>query len=243
MKGIIIFDLDGTICDSMESHSIAFAKSLNKNYGIDEILSKKIYFETSGAPLDFQFKKVIRHSLNKEVSDKSIQVLINQFWNILSGHEVIIFPGIDLLIKVLYKLNYFLCVSTGSEYFVAEKVLKGNNIFDEFHVVAGSDYSKSSRFKKGEAHIDYIKKKLNIKTKYFTQNTLIVSDGISDMKFAKDLSVFGVGVPTTNSSQQLYDSGANIVIERTVDLYSLLIWDGEFRTMKDAIEKIKMHSI
>ena len=54
--GAIIFDLDGTLIDSMTQHRTTFSNILSENFRIPKNFSEEIYMHTAGKPLDEQFE-------------------------------------------------------------------------------------------------------------------------------------------------------------------------------------------
>jgi len=57
--GLLIFDMDGTLIDSMELHAQVFSQILYERFDIPVEVSKTEYLKTAGKPLDEQFKHVI----------------------------------------------------------------------------------------------------------------------------------------------------------------------------------------
>ena len=111
-QGLIIFDLDGTILDSMQLHATVFAQILGEQYGIAEEVSRSSYYHMSGHPLGRQFGHVIE---GKEPVDTArIRENVEDFYARIRLHDPVLFPDVLPALNKLWRAGYVLVVCSGN---------------------------------------------------------------------------------------------------------------------------------
>jgi len=137
-KGLI-FDLDGTIADTMPIHYIAWKKTVAR-YGIK--LSQKIFYSLAGVPA---YETV--NELNKIFSVKmdagKVSVEKEQEYEKNMFMAKPIEPAVRLIHKYAGKLP--LSIGTGADRIIAEKALKIIGLASYFPVVVTSDDVKNGK--------------------------------------------------------------------------------------------------
>ena len=135
---IIIFDFDGVILDSENSHFIAFNEGLknhNINISEDEYYSKYISLDDRGVITN------VVNDKNISVTNEEIDMIIknkNDYFESRLIDNSKLFPGVEELIIQLSK-NFVLSIGSGANRSEIIKTLKNNNIYDYFEIIVSAD--------------------------------------------------------------------------------------------------------
>ncbi|GIR29091.1 beta-phosphoglucomutase [bacterium] len=135
---IIIFDFDGVILDSENSHFIAFnegLKNLNINISEDEYYSKYISLDDRGVITN------VVNDKNISVTNEEIDMIIknkNDYFESRLIDNSKLFPGVEELIIQLSK-NFVLSIGSGANRSEIIKTLKNNNIYDYFEIIVSAN--------------------------------------------------------------------------------------------------------
>ncbi len=209
-KNLIVFDIDGTITDSVKVHQKAFYKML---------------IEIGVSKIDIEFNSFMHHTdsyIAKEIyeNDQDLtfsQQKLTEFENGLNEkiklenfNEV---AGAKKLIEKLEKENDFgICYATGSLRKPAEYKLKSIGInFKDIQLVASNNILERENIVK-EAILNA---KIHYKVKKFDR-IICVGDGLWDLLTAKNLNVEFIGIGLKNK-EILIENGAKIVLENLID--------------------------
>lgn len=231
--GILIFDLDGTLVDSMPGHASAFSGVLHDKFGVDKQFSIKEYMDSAGLPLNQQFKQTLSLA-GIETNDTDEMVVA--FWEHLEHIDVKAFPYTLEIISILHSAGYKLVVSSGSSPEVVCEKLKKAGLYKYIALNLGTDY-KHSLITKGKEHIEIIKKTFKLSSEQFQTNALMIGDGTHDMKIAKQANIASIGVVTDNNETSLISAGADTLIYSIAELVSILCRKGDFRPVNNIIEQ------
>ena len=136
-KGLIIFDLDGTLTDSCPG----ILKSIE--YAIEKlgrtVPSREVLMSFVGPPLLAQFKEVF--GMEDDEAEKAVSYFRERY-NETGVYENSIFSGIDGLLKKLKKDGYTLSVATSKPMKMADTVIRHFNIEGYFDFWQGSSGDK-----------------------------------------------------------------------------------------------------
>lgn len=181
----VFFDFDGTLCNSANIKTLAFAE-LYKEYG-KEIQEKVVeyHLKNAGQSRFVKFHFFEETLLNNKLTDEKINKLSDKFSSIVK-EKIIMADEICGATKLLDKLNYmnvncFIVSATPNDEMkeIVEKK-KWNKYFKE---VLGSPKNKSEL-------INDLMKKYNIKN----NNGIMIGDAISDYNAAMDNSLKFIAV-------------------------------------------------
>jgi phosphoglycolate phosphatase len=222
MLGIIIFDLDGTLVNSMPTHAQAYGEVLSA-FSIPEQASQRDYYFTAGQPLGQQFEHTLS-LLGCAFSEADIQELSHQFLEILRRSQFELFPATAAVVAQLSRAGYVLAISSGSSPDNVAAKLRHASIDGYFSVILGSDYEHGVLLK-GAEHFEQIKKRLGVADAYFIENTLAVGDGPHDMEIARDAGLRAVGIARNHNERELRQAGANNLIDDLDGLLDILAPD------------------
>jgi len=207
----IIFDLDGTLIDSMPLHIAAFKDLLEKHnieIGHNEI-----------EKLSGQSTTKIFKTLKKEYKFKEKIINLREerryhYFKLL-GMKNIVFPGVKKTVQN-FKKNYKIAIATGSSKttFIHSTKKDFQNLFD---VTITIDDVK--RGKPSPDQLLLAAKKMKVKP----SECLMVGDSIFDHIAAKKAGMDSVGVLTgTTSKKELLNSGARYVLKNVNELNKVI---------------------
>lgn len=207
----IIFDLDGTLINSLPYHFLAFKDLLlEHNIRVDDKHLKKMI----GMPTTVILKELKRKNKFREnVQDLREERRYHYFKFI--GMRNIVFPGVTATLKKL-RFNYKVAVATGSSKIVfmhsTGKDFQG--LFD--FVATINDVRKGKPYPE---QFLYTAKRLRVKP----EECLVVGDSIYDALAARRAGMDFIGVISGyNKKQTLLDYGALKVIKSVNELPKIL---------------------
>jgi phosphoglycolate phosphatase len=210
-----IFDLDGTIADfnldykSVRAEVRGFlikkgvpASILSTNESIFEMLKKADIFLKNNSKSTNAFEEV-----REEV------LVIAERYELEAAKDTSLLPGVTETLKTLRKKNLKTALFTINSEKSANYILKRFRIGNLFDVVIPR--SSVRYVKPNPEHLETVLKALMISP----DEAIVVGDGSSDMRCARELKVIAVGLPSgVSSEKELIASGANYVITSLTDL-------------------------
>jgi HAD superfamily hydrolase (TIGR01549 family) len=215
----VIFDLDGTLTSfnidyrSVRADVRSFliraglpASVLSLNESIFEMLKKtEIFMKNNGQP-EKAFMEIRRKAL--EIAEK---------YELEAAKTTGLLPGVLETLKALKKMNLKLGLCTINSEKSTNYILKKFGIADFFDAITPRDYVKY--VKPNTEHLEATLKALNVKP----EEVVVVGDGSSDMRCAKELKAVGVALPTgVSDAKELIASGANYLITSITDVPTLI---------------------
>ena len=170
----IIFDYDGTISDSVNIKTEAFAK-LYSPYG-NQIVKKVVDYHLSNGGIS-RFDKINffhKEYLGIQISKSELDILTKNFSDIVVK-GVINSPYINIVIQFIKEnyMKYNLYISTATPTNEIIEIMKKKNIINYFNRIYGSPESKVK-------HVN----KILLNGPYLKKETIFVGDSIQDKKAA-----------------------------------------------------------
>lgn len=143
MIKLAIFDLDGTLVDSMKYWSMAPYEYVRiKGLKAEEKLSDKFLSMSLRESAEYFKKKYsLEDSIEKMMQD--IDDIMDNFYM----NYVEIKPGIRDLLEALYTRNVKMCIASATDKYLIEKVIKKLNIDKYFSYITTSSIVGSSKSK------------------------------------------------------------------------------------------------
>lgn len=205
-KKLIVFDLDGTLLDSMGIFSEIASYLISWRYKVDRTESRRRYIETSGIPFFKQLELIFPgHYLNRETAQMFEQRKVYATDHLLINSEDK--ETLDFLVAKGYKI----AVSSNNFQENVDRSVK--EICVPFTYVLGY----RDGFSKGKDHLEFVMSQEKINP----EQIVFVADSLSDLRFAKKYSIDFIaklgtfsqhdfenilpGVVTINSIQELRD--------------------------------------
>ncbi len=207
----IVFDLDGTLIDTMKYFGEVASEVINKYYDIPIEKAREMYFETSGVPffqqLEMMFPDDERNSKAAEEYEKNkLSFFFNEpFSPVLR----------DILsnAKKEYPEFIFVVSSNNFENLVREYMKKYNvDVFDEI-------LGFREGFSKGKDHFSFISELYGLKE----EEIVFIGDSWWDAKMALDNNIPFMGISTTFTLKEWVEKYPDItVIEDFKELFDFL---------------------
>ncbi len=176
MVRLVVFDLDGTLVDSMSLYAEKAGELINKHYGLEKDKAIKLYLQTSGLPFLEQLNLLFpqEHQKNKRVAE----LFENWKMEVIKGLRIKEEGG--EVLEELRKRGIITAISSNNLQEYVEKIVRNSGVEVDF--VLGWD---GKDFKKGKPHFSLLEKKTGIHRKHF----LFVGDSLRDLILAKESGV------------------------------------------------------
>lgn len=190
-KSLIIFDIDGTLTDSVKSHQDAFKESL-KLIGV-ELFNDK--FSSYKHHTDSHISKVIYESSTKKIFEPSKKSFEEHLFNLISKEEIKEISGARNFVKKIEDESDFgVCYATGSLFRPAKYKLEQVGIeFIPKLLVASNNIEEREKI---------IQKAIDNSLKYYQidsfERIISFGDGLWDLLSAQNLSLEFIGIGDSN---------------------------------------------
>ncbi len=212
---IIIFDFDGVILDSENSHFIAFnegLKKLNINISEDEYYSKYISLDDRGVITN------VVNDKNISVTNEEIDMIIknkNDYFESRLIDNSKLFPGVEELIIQLSK-NFVLSIGSGANRSEIIKTLKNNNIYDYFEIIVSADEVNNPK----PNPETYNRVLDNINTDFNINEIIVIEDSPGGIEAAKSAGLKCIAITNTFDNKEL--GKADIIVSNYEDILKYL---------------------
>lgn len=215
MEKAVIFDLDGTLIDSI----IDITDSMNAmllRYGYP-LLSVEQMKEIVG----YGATKLVKNAIPATLSETELLERINyynDYYTASNSPKTKLFDGISEMLAELKKRGYMLAVLSNKPQETTDNVneiyLKGQG----FSMVCGQ--SEKIKCKPDRSGVDYILNTLNV----LPENAYFVGDGETDVLTAKAAGIKCVSVLWGNRSKsQLEAAGGNLFADKPSDILKIIL--------------------
>jgi phosphoglycolate phosphatase len=206
----LIFDMDGTLIDSMGTHAAAFAEITSRSSGINQDTLRDLYIRTAGMPLDEQFRLALQES--GVCQTDAIGAMIEQFWDLVSCEQPVVYPHVCEVLEKLHSDGFIMFISSGCAESVIKEKMSRVNLARYFLLMLGTDYvSVTARSGKGPEHFKVIRQKLGVTPEEFRESTAMAGDSRYDMEIARSAGVHAIGVSIGGGATDLRSAGAEAV--------------------------------
>ena len=211
----VIFDLDGTLIDSLEDLANSVNQTLSEfGFNTHEINAYK-HFIGDGV------KILLKRATNEETDEETIEKLHQRFKVIYKKEidsKTKVYEGIYELLENLEKINYPKAILSNKPHNFTLDCM--DNFFSNYSFVNISG-QKDTIAKKPDAQAALlIAKQLNkdVRDIYF------VGDTKTDMQTAKNAGMKAIGVLWGfRDEKELKDNGADFIVSNTDELYNILV--------------------
>lgn len=173
-KNILVFDLDGTLVDSMGAFAHSAGQIMSQLYSCTYEWGKEQYQATSGIPFPDQLQKIFpKNPLNTHANDLFIQEKTKSY------HRSCMFDGAHQSLVELRNQGFHLIISSNNDQIlVTKKMAEYQDLFIE---ILGHQHN----IYKGEDHFRTIEDSLNCSRKQF----IFIGDSLHDALIAQECGV------------------------------------------------------
>lgn len=215
MNKTIIFDLDGTLIDSLKDISICANSVLKElNYPIHKIDDFK-YFIGDGA------KELMRRCLPQNIEEEKVEQALTLFKQYYSNNihtNTKPFDGIYDLLNILQKNNFSLNILSNKPHEFTIKYI--DNLFTEYKFDEIHGQKDGFAKKPSPAGALHIAKALHQEP----HNIYFVGDTSTDMKTAKNCGMIAIGVLWgIRDEKELRKNGADYIIKHPKELLNIVM--------------------
>ncbi len=215
--GLLVFDVDGTLLDSMESHAQVFGDILSEGFGVPRAVARREYFRTAGEPLNVQFDHVLRQRTVGVSADTD--ALCDSFWERIAKDTPPTFSDVPEALETLWSQGYTMGAISGVAQSILARRIRAAALSRFFAFTIGS----SAEFTKGPAYFDVIQESLGISVAELQRNTALIGDGEADMRIGKALRMITIGrLSDEIGAQRLRLGGAMFLVPNLTRLVQLL---------------------
>lgn len=209
---VILFDLDGTVIDSMKGILNAMNYSFGK-MGMRAITQQEL-LPFIGPPIINTLQQ--HFGMDLETANKAISYY-HEYYKVEGWKECVLYNGMAPLFKSLKAKGKKLALATNKPNYYARQILKHHNVDLYFHYIGGTDVEKGIISK--TLVIEDCLSTLNVLDK---NNAVMVGDRHFDVEGA-----FGAGIKTIGVTygygdrQELTQCGAIIVVDTAQEVDEL----------------------
>ena len=217
VKNLVIFDLDGTLVDSVDQiYNAVYLTRKNFNYAQ---VSKEVLISKIGLAASELFSDL---NLNYDDNVKVVESFRGNL-SMIKLTELNLFPNVKELLNLLISRNFSLAIATNKPYWLADKTLKECAIRGNFSFISGGENLPP---KPDKAILENCLKHFNAPA----TTAIMIGDRVEDMLAATSARVVACGVlQGVHDKNQLFEAGAKKVFLHIRDLYELIVqgWDFE----------------
>ncbi len=128
----IVFDLDGTLVDSLDFHAKIFQEVLKKHGFKVKLSDIKALIGLTGVEIVKRLTG-LKESEAKKIYEEKIKLTIER------ANEVRVFPGVRILLEKLKKAGFKLGIATSASRKTAEAILKAKGLLSLFDKIVGAE--------------------------------------------------------------------------------------------------------
>jgi len=217
-KKVIIFDLDGTLIDSVPDLALSIndmLEALHRNTFSQETIR---FWVGNGAPILVKRALLGKKEINKPVDEKLFQKALSIFLDAYKKNLILSTHPYPHVTTTLHKLSqdYTLALVTNKPFIFIEPILKNLGINMLFKVILGGDSLKEK--KPSGMPLLHVCKQLKITPK----EAVMVGDSSNDVLSAKSASIQTIGVSYGyNYGESIERYSPDIIIDQFDDILSL----------------------
>ncbi|MGO3792749.1 MAG: HAD-IA family hydrolase [Enterococcus gilvus] len=205
MKKIVLFDLDGTLTDSIEGilNSIRYMLE-KKGLAISDTETLRSFI---GPPLADSLKAL--YGISEAEAQEAVESY-REYYADQGIKQLTVYPGVEKMLTDLSE-DYSLAIATSKPEFFAEQVIENTGLTKYFTGIFGADLA-GDRSKKADV-ITYALEQLEGDT------AVMVGDRKFDILGAKDNQLKSIGVLYGfGDRQELAEAEADILVEKALEI-------------------------
>lgn len=215
---VVVFDLDGTLIDSMGKHAEVFASVVKKatTCVVSPDSAVELYRSTAGAPLIEQFKAACELA-----SDVELQRLQANFWDFVNRVTFAPFDDAERCLTQLSAAGIPLAVSSGGSNASVARKLSDSGLARFFDIALGSDDPAIGE--KGRDHFQLLASHFHPDRSAGDLSIVFVGDTEHDMVIARSVGATAVGLQRDKRLLPDTETDSDIRLDSLLGLPDLLI--------------------
>ena len=219
-KELIIFDLDGTLIDSVPDLALSVnhtLKSINRDVFPEDII--RTWVGNGAATL---VKRALSGSsnINEDIDDKLFEKALDIFLKFYSNNltvSTILYDGVKETLENLQNNNYRLAIVTNKPYDFIEPILECLELSDLFEYYIGGDSLEVK--KPNPMPLLHVCEKLNVSV----ENSLMIGDSKNDIIAANEANMDSIALSYGyNYDEDISTYKPNIVFDNFADINKVL---------------------
>ncbi len=205
---VVLFDLDGTLIETMDSFADIAARLIESNFGISFNAARRKYITTSGIPFKDQLELMFpKNEKNFDVQKEFEEQKQDAFFSTKPSADVI---------KTIHDLQNLGIKTVVSSNNYSDLVLRYFDEFDTFKFDLILGYKDG--FAKGKDHLLYVQEAFDI----HEEEMIFVGDSLHDGAVAKELGIPFIGKIGTRTEKEFLERFPDIVCVKNLSEITLL---------------------
>lgn len=215
MKKLCIFDLDGTLLDSLQDLKDSVNRILKKNSYPEKTLDQVRSYVGNG------LYKLLERSVPDGCDQKELDLLYKDFLNYYGEHcndQTSKYEGIEEMLIQLRNKGCLLAISSNKRNEQVQKLWK-EHLFDLIDLAIGEDPQRGIRKKPEADEVQFILKQLNI----YPEEAVYIGDSEVDIQTAKNSGLDSISVSWGFKTREFLEkNGASAIADTPEELVRLL---------------------
>jgi phosphoglycolate phosphatase len=207
-RSVVIFDLDGTLADSMSQ----LVAAVSAQFG--DRLSPGQTMELLRLPAPRMFEAFV------ERTGVPVAELQSSFMAVAHSLPTVVFPEVPDVLTALHESGYRLVLSTTTPAFSLPARLEAANLSAYFDLALGSDVGNGMT---KEAHPGLVAEHFDLSLAELSTVAAYVGDLPGDMILARSHGLLGIARAGASNANDLLAAGADHIIENLTELEPLLL--------------------
>jgi phosphoglycolate phosphatase-like HAD superfamily hydrolase len=218
-KRILIFDLDGTLIDTMTQLADLFCEMLQREHGVADAVSRSIYVELAGKGPRPQFEAVLATIGHQD--QELLDDITERYWQVAEAFQPVAFPETLEVLEQLHRDGHTLAVSSGGTTASVERKTRLTGLDHLFSLALGTDEGVPN-MRKGPGHFELLTRALDLAEGDLQARGVFVGDAVFDMQVARDARIVAVGRISDGNGEVLRRAGAQHLIQDLREMHALL---------------------
>lgn len=202
-----IFDMDGTLVNSLPKVSAVFGKVVERRLGINADYVEEFYLRNTNLLMSQGIMKLAA-MFKVKVAEKEIDSIRWEFERNFLKVPVDFFPGAISALKKLHRSGMVLFLSSLASDEMVKKRLRQGKVTELFSMKLGSTH-----IRKGPEHFGPFARSLGLTPEEFAQYTFFCGDMEYDMRVAKKAGFYPIGVRSAADPKSLRRAGAIRIVD------------------------------
>ena len=216
---ILVFDLDGTLIDTMRDLADLFCDMLQREYDVPDEVSRPIYNQLAGKGPRPQFEAVLARVGRLE--HELVDAITEDYWRVAETYDPVAFPETLEVLGRLHREGHTLIVSSGGTSASVQRKLRLTRLDPLFSLALGTDEGVPE-MRKGPGHFELIARSLGLRDHELPARGVFIGDAVYDMQVAREAGMVAVGRVTDGNGETLRLAGAHHLINDLREMHALL---------------------